>query len=190
MIPVRFKVRGLSPLLMHNGRMANPLDPFAKRMKEVTGKKKKTDDDHRLMAEIEYLGSLYVDHNQRPCLPSELIEATLINGAKASKNGKEAKKGLMVVDHAPLEYAGPKTPGDLFKDENFVDQRMVKVGTARVCRTRPCFHNWEAEFVVQYDPDILNERDVASFVQEAGRSVGFGDNRPKYGRFEVVESAA
>ena len=34
--------RGVGPLLMHNGRMADPLDPHAIKLATVTGKRAKT----------------------------------------------------------------------------------------------------------------------------------------------------
>ena len=38
-----YKITGDAPLIMHNGDLANPLSKAAKALKQVTGKKKKTD---------------------------------------------------------------------------------------------------------------------------------------------------
>jgi hypothetical protein len=38
---------GTAPLLMHNGQTADPLNKYAKMLKSVSGKRKKTEADHR-----------------------------------------------------------------------------------------------------------------------------------------------
>jgi hypothetical protein len=54
-----YKLTGIRPLIMHNGRMADPLDPMAKKLKKLSGERKKTDATHEKMAEIEWEASLY-----------------------------------------------------------------------------------------------------------------------------------
>ena len=41
-----------APILLHNSRLANPMDEFAKQLKEVSGVKKKTDEHHAKMQKI------------------------------------------------------------------------------------------------------------------------------------------
>ena len=41
----RITITGTAPMLMHNGRLANPLDPATQTLKALTSKRKKTDDD-------------------------------------------------------------------------------------------------------------------------------------------------
>jgi len=38
---VKLKLTGISPLIVHNGQLADPLNRFSKLMKAVTGKRKK-----------------------------------------------------------------------------------------------------------------------------------------------------
>jgi hypothetical protein len=42
---ITFKIRGESQLLMHNGQLADPLNPYTKAMKSLTSKRKKTDSE-------------------------------------------------------------------------------------------------------------------------------------------------
>jgi hypothetical protein len=56
---------------------------------------------------------------------------------------------------------------------------------AKVMRTRPIFREWSALVEMQYDPDVLNLREVEEIVVDAGKLVGIGDWRPKHGRFEA-----
>ena len=68
-----------------------------------------------------------------------------------------------------------------------VDKRMVRIGTARIMRIRPIFNEWELEFklqVINPDLDIKVLNDILIY---AGKFIGIGDYRPKYGRFMVSE---
>ncbi|MBA9063155.1 hypothetical protein GGQ91_002543 [Methylobacterium fujisawaense] len=181
---LRFKLTSVSPLVMHNGRLANPLDPMAKALKVVSGKRGKTDADFEELARIEFLGGLYVGEDG-PCIPGELIEATLIAAAKKSKRGPAAKAGLLSDGNHRLVYDGPRAPDDLWSDERFRLVAGVRVGQARVMRTRPIFRNWSAEIFVDFMPGQLNPAEVAEMVRTAGEVVGLGDWRPRFGRFTV-----
>jgi hypothetical protein len=187
---MKFRVRSVCPLLMHNGQLSDPLNKWAKALKKISGKRGKTDDDFAEMARIEFLGGLYTNKAGEPVLPGELIEATIVAGAKKKKKGPAAKAGIIVDGNAPLVYKGPKTAEELCKDESFRNATPVKVQQNRVVRTRPQFDQWECEFTVHYLPDQVDAADVRDWVEIAGRVCGFGDWRPRFGRFEVVEVAA
>lgn len=182
-----FKVRGVAPLLMHNGRLSNPLNEYAKEMKRLSGKRNKTDDDYAEMARVEFLGGLYTDDSGHPVVPGELIEATLIAGAKKKRSGPAAKAGVIVDGNFPLQYKGPKTAEKLVENVNFHNCSPVKVQQNRVMRTRPQFDEWAVEFTVHYLPEQANKEDVKEWVEVAGRMCGFGDWRPRFGRFEIEE---
>ena len=51
---VKYHLEGASPLLMHNGALADPLNFWAKKMKEITAKQKKTDADHEEIGRLEW----------------------------------------------------------------------------------------------------------------------------------------
>lgn len=181
---IQFRLNGVSPLLMHNGRLANPLDPMAKALKAVTGKRAKTDADHEEMARIEFLGGLYIG-DDGPCLPGEMIEAMLVVAAKKSKRGPQAKAGIISDGMHRLEYAGPRDPDALWDDDRFRLVAGVRVQQARLMRTRPIFRDWSAEIFVDFLPGQLNRADVAEMMRIAGEVVGLGDWRPRFGRFTV-----
>lgn len=187
---IEFRVRGVAPQLMHNGQLANPMNKFTRARKAITSKRKKTDEDFAQLADLEFLGGLYVNEEHCPCLPGEVIEATIANAAKKTRKGKDAKAAIIVPDSAALEYEGPQTPDGLKADERFRLYTPVAVGQSRVIRCRPKFKNWEAVFTVHYQDDTFNAGEVVDFVETAGRAVGFGDNRPRFGRFEVVDYTA
>jgi len=182
-----FRIVGVAPLLMHNGRLADPLDDIVRQIKEVTGKRHKTDADHEEVARLEWLGSLYL-HEGKPCIPADVLEAALIGkggAARKQKMGKQAAAGLMVFDNFPLEYEGPRDPHEMWKLPKFRFRCRVKVGQASVMRTRPIFREWATNVTAMYNPDIINADDVKLWMEIAGAEVGIMDWRPKYGRFEV-----
>ena len=180
-------IRGIAPLLMHNGQLANPLNPLAKEMKKVTSVRTKTDEHHLELQRLEFLAGLYVDEKNRIVLPSEVLESTLVEGAKKAKLGKQFKAAVSVWDAALLEYGEQLTPEQLWaKAETYADVRGVKISKARIMRTRPRFNQWKATFTVHWAEDQITIDQLRQAVDDAGRQVGMCDYRPKFGRFDVV----
>ena len=186
---LRFRVIGASPLLMHNGQLADPLNAHSKAIAQVAAKRRKTEADHLRLAELEFLGSLYLSGGA-PCIPAEMIEAALVKAAGQERRGAKAKSGLVVRKNLRLEYEGPKDPHALWKDEAFRLRSPARVGTAKVMRTRPMFNAWEAELALDFLPTLLNPSDVEGFLVIAGEQIGIGDWRPRFGRFSVAALAA
>lgn len=182
----KITIRGLTPLIMHNGQLADPLNEASKALSRLSKKKNKTDDDHLAMRKCEWIGGLYVDEDGAPCLPGEVIEAAIAEGAKKFKLGKVAKGGVIVDGNFALKYDGPKKQDKLWEHGGFLKLAGVKVKQSRVIRARPMFPSWECTFTVQWDPSLVkDEEQLFEIVESAGTS-GIGDWRPKYGRFEVV----
>ena len=187
---VQIHFQGVSPLLCHNGQTADPRNTYSKAIKAISGKRKKVDADYDEMARLEWLAGLYLA-NDDLIIPDFVIESTMINGAKKSKRGPQAKCGLFFTEHASLEFAGKpdiisdQTLAEMFASGDFTHTIGVKVGMAKVMRTRPMFRRWSFKAIAQYDPDVLNLRDVEEIAGDAGKLVGLGDWRPKHGRFEA-----
>jgi hypothetical protein len=187
---VQIKLQGVSPLLCHNGQTADPRNTYAKAMKAVSGKRKKTDADYDELARLEWLAGLYrIDGDL--VIPDYVIESAMIKGAMKSKRGPQAKCGLFFTEHSSLEFDGKPaaitddTLSEMFESGQFTHTIGVKVGMAKVMRTRPVFRNWSITITAQYDPDVLNMRDVEDIAIDAGKLVGIGDWRPKHGRFNA-----
>jgi hypothetical protein len=180
------KITGIAPLLQHNGQLANPLNPLAKKMKEVTSIRKKTDEHHLQLQELEFLAGLYLDEKRRVIIPSEVIESCLVEGAKKAKLGKAFKAAVSVMEDSLLDYNGPKTPEALWQQaETFADVRGVRVGGSRIMRTRPIFRQWSLAFTVTWDDEQINQEQLRKAVEDAGAMVGLCDYRPKFGRFSL-----
>lgn len=180
-----FTATGITPLILHNGRLSDPLDEWTQALAKLTSKRKKTIDDHKAVSKTEWYGGMYVDEDGAPCLPGEVIEACLVEGAKKYKLGKASKGGLVVLGNYKIKYEGPKSVDKLWEHGGFLKRASVKVGMARVIRSRPIFQSWSCTFDVTWDPALISdESTLREIVDSAGQS-GICDWRPKFGRFQV-----
>ena len=182
-------------LLMHNGQLSDPLNAYAKSMKEISKKVSKTDADHAELKRREFIGSLYFDSDDPkakpahkgmgPFIPRDWLEAMLIEGARKKRKGKDFESSIFVVDEQyPLEYDGPRDMESLSTDPKFRLEKRIVVGKGKsVIRTRPLFRNWRVTFEVEFPAEFINASDVEEAITAAGHLVGLGDWRPRYGRF-------
>ena len=178
---------GVSPLLCHNGSLADPLSEGSKKLKAVTGKKKKTDADYESIARIEWTYGLYLDEG-RPVIPGEIIEAAIMSGAKKQKQGKEAKAAIICEGNYPIENGGADLSNldELWQNEDYRLSVTVRNKMSRIVRTRPMFKEWALKNVkVSYDDEKLNESEVMQALKD---EMAIGDWRPKYGRFKVEKA--
>lgn len=189
MASIKLRLSGPA-LIMHNGQTADPRNRFSKALKEISGKRKKTDADLNELARIEFLAGLYFQNNDI-VIPDYVLESSFIAGAKKTKSGPQAKAGMFVEGSPSLEFEGKPAVitedvlSKLFEEGNHSLTVGVKVGQSKVMRTRPLLRNWSAVVEVQYEDDLVSRASVIEFAKDAGRQVGIGDWRPKYGRFTV-----
>ena len=184
---IRFRIVGTKRLLMHNGRLADPLDPITQDLARLTSKRPKTTADHKMISKVEWFGGLWLQ-NGAPCIPAEAIMASIIGGAKVLKRGPQAAAGLAVEQDAMLVYDGPTDPDELWESGDFLFRCGVRVGVnAKTMRTRPCFRDWHAEFTVSYLPSVIDREHVVQALAQAGVRRGLGDWRPQSGTFEVEQ---
>jgi hypothetical protein len=180
--------KGIAPLLMHNVRLADPLNPYALALHELTSKRsKKTEDNHLEIRRAEWFGGMY-DVEGKPVIPADMVLAATIEGARKKKNGKQVQQGVFeALPFFPLVYDGPKDITKLFNDSSgaYMDCRSVVVNRARVMRCRPRFNAWELPVALYYDETIIDREKLATALMDAGRLCGLGTYRPRYGRFEV-----
>lgn len=184
---LKLRVVGRSPLMMHSDKLANPLLSETRAHKELTGKRKKTEDDHLAIARSEFLAALYWTAKDGIHIPGNCFDATFLGGAKLQKLGVHWKRGALVIeDKVKLLHDGPSTPEKLWADPRYVDCRGVKVGTAKIMRYRPVFMNWAAELTVAVNNDVLNVNEAKKAIEDAGALIGVCEFRPRFGRFEVA----
>lgn len=186
---IKFRITGTRRLLMHSGRLADPLDEVAKGLAKLTSKRLKTEADYEAIGRTEWHGSLWLDGGF-PCLPAEALMATFVKAAGSRKRGPQARAGLVVRENARLEYDGPRDMDELWELQEFRLRVPVRVGVnSRTMRTRPCFQDWSAMFTAMYMPTLLNRDEVVDTFANAGFTQAIGDWRPQNGTFsvEVIE---
>ena len=184
---VSTRLVGTSPLLQHNIQLANPDNMWAKEIAAVTAKRKKTEEDRKIISRLEFQGSLYVEEG-RVVVPKTNVRKCFQEAAKVTKKGKDIARALAAQGelNAPLAYSGPKQMVELVKDQSFFDTTMVGVGTKRVLRTRPIFRSWALDIEWELITTVMDYEVFEEIVHLAGRIEGLGDNRTGgYGRFEA-----
>ena len=178
----KYRLIGVAPLLQHNGQLADPLNRWSQALKKVSSKRAKTDADHEELARLEWYGSLYTE-NGHIVIPGPCMDATLINGAKKTKKGMQAKAGLLCENNFPVEYDGPQEIDALYADGRFMRRQLMKVKGSGVMRTQPMFFPWATTIIVKFNDELLNLEDITAFVTTAGEQVGLLEGRPRFGRY-------
>lgn len=184
----KVKLVGVAPIMFHNERLANPMDPFTRELKKLTDKSRGKNKSDELTVEIQKLEwrAGFYEHEGRVCVPAANVIACLKEGAKKIKKGKDVSSGVFSeTAFFPLEYEGPKTIEGLWQDGKFLDYRCVGVQQRRVMRARPVFRQWALSIELSYDPEIMPPDDLAHAMQIAGERAGLCEHRPQYGRFVV-----
>ena len=188
---IKCEFHGISPIILHSCQCVNPLHPISLEMKRINSKKRnKTEEDLAVLSDLEWEAGLYWDDEVGVYVPAENIEATIREGAKARRKGKDIVKGFMCDDmKIPLDFGENLSKEELKADFRFRDVRAMKVQTARVMRTRPRFNMWNIAFTASYDEKILNLNDLVDAIEYSGQYVGLCDSRPKYGKFvaKIIE---
>lgn len=192
------KIRGVAPgiILQSNLPMLYPDNEKVAELRELSqmGTKKRTVEIGERMARLEWELGLHLNDKNEPILPREMLESTIIEGAKCSREGMKAKAGMMVVSDGILQHSGPTDSLDKlyeYKDGSefpiFVYRAVVRVQRNRVVRTRPIFPEWEVEVEGTINDEIANPKDIEKWIRDAGVQKGLGNRRPQWGRFELVE---
>lgn len=185
---LKYRLTSEAPLLMHNGQTADPTNRWAKAMKQISGKRSKTDADYEELARTEFFAALYLDKDG-PIIPNTVLDSLVVGAAKKTKEGQFAKSGVFCLTPAPLEYTGPRTAAELWADENFRFSAIVRVGMARVARMRPIFKEWSAVITLNVEDTVVNPARIDDWMRIAGTQIGLGDWRPQFGRFTAERMA-
>ena len=188
------KIRGIRPIIQHNGAAGldtrSPANIEKAEIARKRGSNRTITDDERLR-ELECQISLYLDASGAPTIPEAAIRACIETGARKLKQGPQVREGLIVTEIVSFDYDRERygvTTDELGKTAQFTVP--VKVGQSRIERTRAKFDEWSLTFRVDTDEELVDQSQLASWLDIAGRRIGLGDWRPEksgtYGRFETV----
>ena len=184
-LKVTFK--GTTPLIMHSCQCVNPLHPISLKMKTITSKRKKTEEDLINLSNLEWEAGAYWKDGLGLYMPAENVEATLVTAAKQYKKGKDFQKYVAVTDlYIPFEYGENLSKEELSTSFEYRDTRPMNVQRSKVLRTRPRFDQWEFTFNLRYDEEHIDLETIKDVIDYAGPYVGICDSRPKYGQFVAL----
>lgn len=185
MQPILITLKGTSDLLVNNPQTADRLNAWSQLIAELTGKKKRTDDEERQLQRLKWEASLYHDKELGPYLPGIAAWKAIVEAARISRSGKQVERGLSATtDKMPVEYDGPRDIEGMWNAKRFVDTRDAVPAGKRVIAVRGKFPlDWSVKLGGLFDPSLVNERDLKSFAELAGRIVGLGTYRQRFGRF-------
>ena len=189
---IRFRLSG-DCIMLQNIQTANPRNKYAVRLKQLSGdKKRKGADIDAIMDEIsdvEVESCLYFNDDLGIHLPAANIRASLIDGAKLSKLGRDIDRYCMVGGDSKLIYPGPQTIQGIVEDPEHRYDAIVKVGMAKVPKSRAIFRDWSCDIDVHYMADNkMDARLIKKCMTDAGMFCGIGASRRLgFGRFQCVE---
>lgn len=183
---VNVQVEGIAPLMQHRF----PMPDFADLSK---GGKKSTGEIDRTQEWRDYL---YADSEGNIYQPATHFDGCLVKAAAGYKiqgaRGKTYKdlfRGNVFTSPDTILH-GVKVPENLDADADkplYLDVRPVVVQRARVVRIRPCFKpGWKLDFEITVLDDQIPPNVLQEVLSLAGRTVGIGDFRPRFGRFMVT----
>lgn len=181
------QIRGVTPLLIHNGRTASPLDAYAKKMKAITSKRKKTEEDIRDLLMIQWEASLYWDKEIGLYMPVENILACILKACKKHKMGPQVSG--FVFDEAigfPIMTNNHDNFDALKADEENKFIKTVTVQRAKTLSCRAIFNAWEITFEFSIDEGMITFDEVKTVLQTMSQRVGLGvwtPSHPKPGNF-------
>jgi len=194
------KIKGVTPLIMHNCQSADPTNKFTVEAKQYKNKRsKKTEQDEIALRNNSFLAALYWDEKEFNGLymPTDNLMKMTLEAAR-SLDQKTAKKEFVGVGF--LNYIGYKL---YVKNRDNIDLlladpenkyiRMVNIQKSKVPSVRPIFYEWSCSFDIEIDTFIVNTSTVEEWLQYAGGRVGLCCRRPygptpgPFGKF-IVES--
>lgn len=186
-------IRGVSPLITHNGAAGldtrSPANVEKAEIARKKGSNRTATDDERIK-ELECQTSLWLDARDAATIPEGAIRACIETGARKLKQGPQVREGLVVEGVQSFDYdreALGSTVEELGKRAQFTVGVVVQRN--RILRTRAKFDEWSCAFTLDCDDELVDKDQLEAWLDIAGRRIGLGDWRPEksgtYGRFEA-----
>lgn len=177
-------IEGTRPLLMGNGRVVDPLDPYTQAIKVIDSipSARRTDENKIEADKLRWIAATYTDENGYLILPADNFQACLQDAGKMFKLGKKVASGVAVIEDSPL-IGVKKKAEELVNDPEYTLRKPVRRnGGTAVISVRPRFKKWGARFTVQFDDSIIG-KDEMKLVLDAAGLVGIGSWKQRFGKF-------
>lgn len=171
---------GTSPMIQH------AWDEKAKKMMRDKHAGKKTKNREVRDPEAEMKGATYFTEEGEYGVPAAAIKKSLITAAHKDLGVEKTlvRKAIFIICEDPGNIIAMKTDDPIGRED------VVRVGMGSTdLRYRPEFRNWSIDIIVEFDADLLNEKDLINLFQRAGFGVGLCESRPEKngenGRFDI-----
>jgi hypothetical protein len=174
---VTFKIKGISPLVVHkfSEKSINQIkDKQAK--KAGKGREKRN-------PQAEYLAALHMIDKKKTGFPASGVKLSMVRGGKAL--------GMVMADLRGAFHVLPLGGLVEIKGKHKMREDMVRLmGNAADVRYRPEYTDWSAEITLTYNAGVVSEEQLANLLNMAGFGTGLGEMRPEkggaFGMFQVV----
>ncbi len=184
MVRIGVSIEGVSPGLLHHRFPELVMRGMVTPVK-LAAKVRATPEEEAEMAAYRMVDGLLA-------VPSEHIYSCMVRtGGQFLVQGrnkatyKQIIKGALLVDPEPL-IPILDGKGEEVRDYE-IDARPAVVGRARIIRHRPLFSEWQLNFnLLILAPDELPLKVLQDVLEKGGQTIGIGDYRPRYGRFQVT----
>lgn len=192
MYKVNIAIEGTAPILHHKfgGDLLTELQAGSKRKTGST--------DYSL----EWMETMYAGADGYLFQPAAHIEGALVKaGSRFTIKGQKGRTykdltrayAIVMPEEIPLHYDGQRIAApdeSLLLDPRHplrVSVMRVVVQRSAVARARlEIAAGWQLAFMIDVVDDQLRPEVLREILDEAGRAVGIGDFRPRYGRFQVT----
>ena len=191
------KVRGVTPLIMHNSAGVDSQNKYTIEMKPLKAKRAKTDADDKKLRDLSFLQSLYWNDDLGLYMPAENVQKMLLEAGRHldQKGAKKSVVGITFSEYLgfPIETKNSRDLEKLANDEALRYTKIVQVQKAKIVAVRAIFKEWRFQFELEIDETILNPATCLEWVEYAGKRVGLGSRRPyaptpgSFGKFIVED---
>ena len=169
---VKVKIKGTSPLLF------NKFNPEGEGLKKAAKAQQS--------AEEEAEQSVYRNAEGQIYTPSSHVLGSMVKSGvqfkmKGRKTFKDAVNSGVLIDPEEIVHKN---------QEYEIDSRsvVIKSTRGRIMRHRAKLPvGWELSFTIKIIDERLTAPLVKEILENAGKYVGIGDFRPRFGRFDVIE---
>ncbi len=191
------KIKGSTPLIMHNSAGVDPQNTYTQLMKPLRAKRSKTEADENKLRDLSFLQSLYFNDELGLYMPTENLHKMLLEAGRHldSKGAKKSVVGVGFNEYLgyPIVTKNSKDLNVLANDQTLRYVRICQVQKMKIVCVRAIFRDWKLSFELEIDESIINPKTVLEWIEYAGKRIGLGGRRPyaptpgSFGKFIVED---
>ena len=181
-------ITGINPILLNNPQTVDSFNSYSKRMKVITSKRAKTDEDMMALRDLEIEAKIYWDDELKLYVPTTWVTAALAGWSfkKAKISKADIRSAVFTVSpKAKLHYRDDdkvKEVSDIVGNHAFRHTMTLKQGQVRIVKAAPIFHNWAFTVELEFDGTVIDPATLEQILIHASKYGGYGDFRPTFGR--------